>query len=70
MTEIRESIEIARRPDEVFGYAVDFSHFQEWQEGIVSVHPEGDGPISVGSKAQIVRQAGPRKLPASRRSPS
>jgi carbon monoxide dehydrogenase subunit G len=61
MAAIRESIEIARRPDEVFAYAVDFSRFPEWQEGIVSIHPDHRA-VSLGSKALVVRQAGPRKL--------
>lgn len=31
MATIVESIEISRRPDDVFLYATDFSHFPEWQ---------------------------------------
>jgi carbon monoxide dehydrogenase subunit G len=61
MAAITESIEIARRPDDVFSYATDFSHFPEWQGSVVSVHSETAAP-AVGSKAVIVRKAGPRRL--------
>ncbi len=62
MAAIVESIEIARRPEEVFAYATDFSHFPEWQGGVSSARPESDAPLAVGSKATVTRQAGPRKL--------
>jgi uncharacterized protein YndB with AHSA1/START domain len=63
MEQIVESIEIARRPEDVFSYATDFSRFPEWQGGVLSVRREGDVPLGVGSKAAVTRQAGPRKLP-------
>ena len=31
MAEIVESIDISRRPGDVFAYAADFSHFPDWQ---------------------------------------
>ena len=40
MAEIVESIDISRRPGAVFAYAADFSHFPEWQRGVVSVRRE------------------------------
>jgi len=43
MAEIVESIDISRRPGDVFSYAADFSHFPEWQGGVVSVRREGTG---------------------------
>lgn len=63
MAAVVESIEISRRPEDVFSYATDFSHFPEWQHGVVSARREGDGPLAVGSKAMVTRQAGFRKLP-------
>ena len=63
MAAIVESIEIARRPEEVFSYATDFSRFPEWQLGVVSAQTEGDGSLTVGSRARVTRQAGPRRLP-------
>lgn len=62
MAEIVESIEISRQPEDVFEYATDFSHFPEWQLGVMSARREDDGPIAVGSRATVTRQAGPRKL--------
>jgi uncharacterized protein YndB with AHSA1/START domain len=63
MAAIVESIEIARRPEEVFSYTTDFAHFPEWQAGVTSVRRESDAPLRVGSRAAVTRTAGPRKLP-------
>ena len=62
MAQIAESIDISRRPGDVFAYAADFSHFPDWQGGVVSAHREGDGPLAVGSRALVTRQAGRREL--------
>ncbi len=62
MAEIVESIDIFRRPGDVFAYAADFSHFPEWQGGVQSARQEGDAPLAVGSRAVVTRQVGPRKL--------
>jgi hypothetical protein len=37
MAAIVGSIEIARRPEDVFAYATDSSRFPEWQASVVSV---------------------------------
>jgi uncharacterized protein YndB with AHSA1/START domain len=63
MERIVESIEIDRRPEDVFSYATDFAHFPEWQLGVTSARRVSDAPLSVGSEAAVTRQAGPRKLP-------
>jgi uncharacterized protein YndB with AHSA1/START domain len=63
MTAIVASIEISRRPEDVFSYVADPVHFPEWQEGVVSAHREGDAPFGVGSKSVMTRRVGPRKLP-------
>src|SRR6266511_2835306 len=63
MAWIVEHIEISRRPEDVFSYAIDFARFPEWQEGIVSVRREGNTPLAVGSKAVVTRRVGPRQLP-------
>jgi uncharacterized protein YndB with AHSA1/START domain len=64
MTEIVESIEISRRPEDVFSYATNPAFFPEWQESVVSVRREGDAPLTVGTKTTVVRRVGPRKMPA------
>jgi uncharacterized protein YndB with AHSA1/START domain len=63
MERIVETIEIARRPEDVFFYATDFSHFPEWQTGVLSVRGEDHASLAVGSRAAVTRQAGPRRLP-------
>jgi uncharacterized protein YndB with AHSA1/START domain len=62
MTMIAESLEISRRPEDVFSYATDFSHFPEWQSGVVSVREERHTPPAIGSRAVVTRRAGPRTL--------
>lgn len=62
MAAIVGSIEIARRPEDVFAYATDFSRLPEWQGDVVSVRQESDGPLAVGSKAVVTRRVGPRQL--------
>jgi uncharacterized protein YndB with AHSA1/START domain len=63
MAAIAQSIEISRRPEEVFSYVTDFSHYPEWQGGIVSARREGNAPLAVGSRALVTRRVGPRELP-------
>jgi carbon monoxide dehydrogenase subunit G len=60
MTPIVESIEIARRPEDVFAYVTDPSLFPEWQESVVSAHRVGGEPLAVGSRAVVRRRVGPR----------
>jgi uncharacterized protein YndB with AHSA1/START domain len=63
MTAIKESIDIARRPEDVFAYVTDPSHLHEWQASAVSAHTMGDTPLAVGSKIQTVRRVGRREIP-------
>lgn len=62
MTAIKESIDISRRPEDVFSYVTDPSHFPEWQEGVVSVRPVGGAPLTVGSRVVVTRRVGPREF--------
>lgn len=61
MAPIRETIEIARRPEEVFVYLDDLARHGEWQEQVVSVRMLTDGPTRVGSRASEVRRVGGRE---------
>jgi len=63
MAAIVESIEIARRPEDVFAYATDSSRFPEWQASVVSVRQDGTGPLAVGSRAVVTRRLGRRTVP-------
>jgi uncharacterized membrane protein len=57
-----DSIEINRKPEDVFAYVEDLAKHGEWQQLIVSVHVETDGPTQVGSRA-----ADKRRLPGGTR---
>jgi uncharacterized protein YndB with AHSA1/START domain len=61
MAPIVESIEISRRPEEVFSYVTDPARLPEWQESVVSVHRLDDAPPAVGSRAVVTRRVGPRE---------
>jgi uncharacterized protein YndB with AHSA1/START domain len=62
MAAIVGSVEIARRPEAVFSYVTDPSHFPEWQESVVAARPESHGPLAVGSRALVTRRVGRREL--------
>jgi uncharacterized membrane protein len=56
MAPIVDSIEINRTPADVFAYYEDLAKHGEWQQQIVSVHLETDGPTRVGSRATDTRR--------------
>lgn len=56
MAPITESIEISRRPEDVAAYLDDLSRHGEWQEQIVSVRVDADGPTRVGTRAPETRR--------------
>jgi uncharacterized membrane protein len=64
MAAIGESIEIDRRPEEVFAYLDQLDRHGEWQGQIVSVKLETEGPTRVGSRATDTRRVpgGPREF--------
>jgi uncharacterized membrane protein len=53
---ITESIEINRRPEEVFAYLDDVKRHGEWQDHIVDVQPQGDQPMGVGKRVRETRR--------------
>jgi hypothetical protein len=57
---ITESVEISRSPEDVFAYLDDLSRHGEWQESIVSVRVDTEGPTRVGSRATETRRIGNR----------
>jgi uncharacterized protein YndB with AHSA1/START domain len=63
MAVIRESIEIARRPEDVFAYLNDFSRHGEWQSNLVSARVETEGPVRVGTRVSETRRMGKRVQP-------
>lgn len=54
------SVEISRRPEEVFAYISDASRFPEWQEKVVSASAEGD--MRRGTRVTMIRLVGRRRL--------
>jgi uncharacterized protein YndB with AHSA1/START domain len=53
---ISSTIEINRRPDEVFAYVAELDRLSEWQDAIVSVRKEPAGPTRVGTRAIELRR--------------
>jgi hypothetical protein len=56
MAPFLDSIEINRTPEDVFAYFDDLGKHAEWQQQIVGVHVETDGPTRVGSRATDKRR--------------
>jgi uncharacterized membrane protein len=56
MAPISESIEIDRRPEDVFAYLDDVTRHGEWQSQIVDVQRQDDGPLRVGSRVKETRR--------------
>jgi uncharacterized membrane protein len=56
MAPIVDSIEINRTPQDVFAYVEDLSKHGEWQEQILSVRLDTDGPTRVGTRATDTRR--------------
>jgi uncharacterized membrane protein len=50
------SIEINRKPDDVFAYVDDLAKHGEWQQQIVNIQVETEGPTRVGSRATEKRR--------------
>ena len=62
MAHIATSVEIARSPEDVFAYLADFARHPEWQEGLVSVMVETEGPMRVGTRVVHRRKLGPQTV--------
>ena len=62
MAPIVASVEISRRPEDVFAYITDPSHLPEWQESVVRVKTDDSVPAGGGSRAAMTRRVGPREI--------
>jgi hypothetical protein len=58
MAPIVHSVEVARRPEDVFSYIDDVSRHPEWQESLVRSSLQGGGQPAVGSKVVQTRRIG------------
>ncbi len=56
MAKIVDSVEINRSPEDVFKYLDQLERHGEWQDQIVSVKLETDGPTGVGTRATDLRK--------------
>jgi uncharacterized protein YndB with AHSA1/START domain len=62
VTEIKDSVEISRPPEEVFAALNDVSRWTEWQDDVLSAQMEGDGPLQTGTRVAQTRKLGRREL--------
>ncbi len=62
---ITHSVDINRRPEDVFAYLDDLDRYVEWQENLISTRIETEGPTRVGSRGVDRRRVpgGPRDIP-------
>ena len=60
MEPIVNSVEISRRPEEVFAYVTDPSRLPEWQKSVVSARADGN---AVGCKVVVTRHVGRMERP-------
>ena len=58
---ITQSIEIDRRPGDVFAYLDQHERHGEWQEAIVSAKVESEEPVGVGTRVHEIRKIGKRE---------
>lgn len=58
MAPIVGSVEVARRPEEVFAYLTDVDRLTEWQDGLVSARRETGEGFAVGSRIATTRRFG------------
>jgi uncharacterized protein YndB with AHSA1/START domain len=58
---ITHSIEIDRRPEDVFAYLDQPELHGEWQTQIVSAKVEAEGPVGVGTRVREIRKIGGRE---------
>lgn len=57
--EIRESVQIARAPAEVWDAIADYSFDAEWRNGLLDMTPDPPGPPQLGTKVhEVVRNSG------------
>jgi hypothetical protein len=57
-----ESVEIARRPEEIFDYLLDPLNFPEWDDSVVSARREDPAPLAVGSRTAVFHRMGPLRM--------
>ncbi|GAA2813536.1 SRPBCC family protein [Streptomyces showdoensis] len=62
MSRINASVDISRRPEDVFAYVTDPTHLPEWQESAVAVRRTAGTPGTVGQQVAVTRRMGRRDV--------
>ncbi|MFF5973179.1 SRPBCC family protein [Streptomyces sp. NPDC012769] len=62
MSRITGSVDISRRPEEVYAYLTDPTHLPEWQESAVNVRRTGGAPGTSGQRVTVTRHFGRRDM--------
>lgn len=63
MSSIRQTIDVDRRPEDVYDYLMDTPRLPEWQLSAVSAERLDEGPFGVGSRMRVTRHVGRRVMP-------
>lgn len=58
MSRINASVDISRRPEDVYAYMTDPQHLPEWQDSAVKVQQKRGNPGTVGSQVTVTRRMG------------
>lgn len=61
MASLVHSVDVDRRPEDVFAYVTDPSRFHEWQDAVVRAHALDSGPLEQGSRISLTRRMGKRQ---------
>ena len=67
MSGFRETIDIDRRPEDVWAYVMNTSHLPDWQESAVAAEQLDAEPVGVGSRVRVTRHFGRRDIPMTMR---
>ncbi|MFG3346305.1 SRPBCC family protein [Streptomyces sp. NPDC048018] len=62
MSRIKASVDIDRRPEDVYAYVTDPTHLPEWQESAVKVSRIGGAPGAAGQKIRVTRHIARRDI--------
>ena len=62
MARFEHEIVIGRSPTDVFAFLTDLDNLPEWQQSIVEIRREDDGPLEAGARFTEVRRVAGRRI--------
>jgi uncharacterized protein YndB with AHSA1/START domain len=62
---VEHEVVVGRQPEVVYAYMADPANLPHWQDGLVEVRREGEGPAAVGDRWVEIRTAMGKRLEAS-----